>query len=518
MPKNIVVYIDGTGNSDFDESKITNVVKLSRIAPDIPDHQIVLYLPGVGTENRRTSEPPSKRSFSRISQFLKGSNIAKYSDKILGATLGKGSTQLIKKAYFFISRNYVPGDSVYIFGFSRGAFISGALAGFIDKVGLLLKEVSRNRDTKALVDEAFIIYWAGGKLSWFLRKVTGKAAPNGDNRIPLHFLGQWDAVSALNLPGFGARSELRLRQIMVRERDRLLPDVLTHVRHALALHELRPSFEPILWKGCSATQSLKQRWFPGAHADIGGGYEDSRLSDFSLEWIANEARAKGLRFMGSIERCHSLRALEPHHEIRGLFAFSTPTIRKHLLQRKLSPLSGESIDEIAISRILDVNWGAYCNDYPLRVLVKMKNIDEITLRRALTLIYIKNFNNQGNVSSWLPVVLENSEFLNSSHRLQSFLQGSYEMTEGEIRNSLEIAIFLGSADRSGEMSAYKLALKFVNIVIDAGNEPFVIFFEIYQRLLRIYEVADFLSKDPITNGVEVLKLCLLLNFPRLSRA
>ena len=42
---------------------------------------------------------------------------------------------------------------------------------------------------------------------------------------------------------------------------------------------------------------MEQRWFPGAHADVGGGYEDDLLPDPPLAWLANKAAERSLQFV-----------------------------------------------------------------------------------------------------------------------------------------------------------------------------------------------------------------------------
>ena len=62
--------------------------------------------------------------------------------------------------------------------------------------------------------------------------------------------------------------------------------------HAIALDEKRMQFKPTLWKTENITESqrVEQRWFPGVHSNIGGGYQDSGLSDLTFEWMLNLLR------------------------------------------------------------------------------------------------------------------------------------------------------------------------------------------------------------------------------------
>jgi uncharacterized protein (DUF2235 family) len=74
--------------------------------------------------------------------------------------------------------------------------------------------------------------------------------------------------------------------------DDSLNERVPYARHVLAIDENRATFEPVLWDEAPndvATGRIKQRWFPGVHSDIGGGYAERGLSDLALEWMVDEA-------------------------------------------------------------------------------------------------------------------------------------------------------------------------------------------------------------------------------------
>src|SRR3981189_2820603 len=118
MSKNIVLLSDGTGNSS---SKIfkTNVWRLFQ-ALDLtrPDRQVAYYDNGVGTS-----------SFKLFA--------------VLGGGFGFGRKRNVTDIYSFCCRNYVAGDRIYGFGFSRGAFTIRIVAGFIAKIGLVQYDGNR---------------------------------------------------------------------------------------------------------------------------------------------------------------------------------------------------------------------------------------------------------------------------------------------------------------------------------------------------------------------------------------
>jgi uncharacterized protein (DUF2235 family) len=117
MTTNIVLLSDGTGNSSASPFK-TNVWRLYQAidimppADDTLPRQIVYYDNGVGTEN-----------FKPLAA--------------LGGALGIGVWQNVKDLYAFVCRNFQPGDQIYGFGFSRGAFTMRLLMGLIGKCGIL---------------------------------------------------------------------------------------------------------------------------------------------------------------------------------------------------------------------------------------------------------------------------------------------------------------------------------------------------------------------------------------------
>ena len=111
-----------------------------------------------------------------------------------------------------------------------------------------------------------------------------------------------------------------------------VPPNVMYARHGLALHELRAAFEPLLWKQGGRTD-LEQVWFPGAHADFGGGYPagETGFSDASLLWMAAEAEAKGLALDWASPFLNPAPCSpQVHHEIRGPFLPALPSVRKWL--------------------------------------------------------------------------------------------------------------------------------------------------------------------------------------------
>lgn len=256
--KNIVVCLDGTGNQ-FQEDN-TNVVKLFRVLKRSPDEQVVYYDPGVGT----LADPDYKTTLVRKLNRLRG------------LAFGAGLQRNIGEAYGYLMDIYEPGDTVMLFGFSRGAYTARALAGFLHGCGLL------DRGCQNLIPYAMKLF-ARRKVDF---KVLQKFKSTYGQAVPVHFLGLWDSVSTLGWIHDPVFLPFTTNNPSV--------DV---VRHALAIDERRGFFQPVPWGDkYQDKQDIDEVWFAGVHSDIGGGYPEaeSGLAKIALDWMAREAEAWGL--------------------------------------------------------------------------------------------------------------------------------------------------------------------------------------------------------------------------------
>ncbi len=305
MQKNIVVCADGTGNTTI-KGRGTNVFKIFE-AVDTSEHrskqpqrlQAAIYHDGVGTESLK---------------WL----------RLLTGAGGWGLSRNVKQLYGELARVYVPGDRIFLFGFSRGAFTVRTLAGLITTCGIL--DVSRPEySTNALfwrgVRAAYAAYRKKyqTRLSLWLR---GKRTPDPDAlrrqfsvEIPgftyptepvIHFIGVWDTVDAVGLP-------FRLADLINEFIWRFkFPDtsLSAHVGaacHALAADEARESFTPLLWDEHAedpANPRIQQVWFAGVHSNVGGGYPRQGMSLVALDWMMAQAEHHGLRFHADQRRLY----------------------------------------------------------------------------------------------------------------------------------------------------------------------------------------------------------------------
>lgn len=434
MPKNILVFLDGTRNKPSDEARrrATNVWKLYQAAAAAQHgHEpLAVYLRGVGTLPEPVKrQPAADLNFRRLRQWLPPAGpAARAARKLLqlpkrivlrygAAAVGWGVADRIREGYAYLSEHYRPGDHVYLFGFSRGAFEARSLAGFVDAVGLLLADKATGPDPRRLVDIAYDLYRRGDAASLallrrFLRRITGRAAPvpGAEVRrlapVDLHLVGIWDTVAAI---GFGDWNEQLpvVRRHTTHHAVARLPACIRHGRHALALHELRHKFEPSPWVGAADGQDIVQCWFAGAHADVGGGYPETHLSDIALDWMAGEAAtlsartASPLRFVGLPPPGPAARA-QPHQTIQGDFFWATPTPRTALQSAEgWQALGGElAVHPSAVERLFDPAATDYAHypfeadlpwaeqlglgaDYPPDAAAALHWIDDRTLARHL---------------------------------------------------------------------------------------------------------------------------------------
>jgi uncharacterized protein (DUF2235 family) len=275
--KRIVICADGTWNirdqvdKESGKRRPTNVTKLARaVRPRAANgtDQVVCYHDGLGTGGAL--------------------------DRVSGGAFGHGMEDNLRVLYRFILYNYMPGDELYFFGFSRGAFTVRSLAGFMKKVGLLEK------DDDYYVPEIYACYEKNigpGTPQWeqAFRKVRGtRPCP------AIRFIGVWDTVGALGAPGF-------LGQVFNRDKYRYhavgLNDTIENAVHALAIDERRKPFAPTLWtRPPGWAGQLVQAWFPGVHSNIGGGYAPDGLANEALHWLVEHAERLGLELDGDYLR------------------------------------------------------------------------------------------------------------------------------------------------------------------------------------------------------------------------
>ncbi len=277
MPKKLVIFCDGTWNEPIERG--TNVLRMLQATEGADaqgNPQIVHYIAGVGTRR---------------------------GEKFEGAAFGLGISENIKDAYAFIVSNFEVGDEIYLFGFSRGAYTARSIAGLIHNLSVL------KRFNLRLVTEAYNHY-KDKSPDW---RPSGALAAQFTSDychpwpVKIRFLGVWDTVGALGAPYGEVLGYVVDRLFHCSFHDVTLSSSVDSAYHALAADERRWPFRPAPIEltpyhrdrnAANAAQKgfalYEERWFPGVHSDVGGGYNKYGLSDGALEWVADRARKNDL--------------------------------------------------------------------------------------------------------------------------------------------------------------------------------------------------------------------------------
>ena len=277
--RNLVVCCDGTGNLWRPGGCDTNVVRLFKaLLPDDPHDQLSYYDPGVGT-------PDGLVGTDSLAGLLSLDTVR----RVAGLAWGDGVWANAAQAYSFLCHHYQPGDRIFLFGFSRGAFTVRAVSGLVNLFGLL------RPGHEHLMSVLLRLYRhpeRHGDVQTERRHVREFCDRFCRADVLVHFIGVWDTVETVGMSqlfGLGSHNP----------RNAEVKPCYQHVRHALALDELRWTFLPRLytepWDPIGPERSFRQVWFRGAHSDVGGGYVESGLSVIALQWMAGQAHDLGLR-------------------------------------------------------------------------------------------------------------------------------------------------------------------------------------------------------------------------------
>lgn len=231
------------------------------------EDQLAYYHPGLGT-----MEPPGALT-----------GFGKWVTKLLGKAIGYGLEADVRDAYIFLMRNFRPGDRVFLFGFSRGAYTVRVVASLLHMYGLLPK------DNEPLVPYAIRMMTANSEERF---RLANQFRDTFSTTCKPWFVGVWDTVSSVGWISNPLRVPFTFNN----------PDI-EHGRQAVSIDERRAFFRQNLWAEPAPStdrrggpKDLKQVWFPGVHCDVGGGYPEaeSALSKVALEWMLGEAQSCGI--------------------------------------------------------------------------------------------------------------------------------------------------------------------------------------------------------------------------------
>src|SRR5437588_4143574 len=319
----LVICCDGTwDNADQEKDKstgelcVSNVLKIACRAAKrtaAGAQQIVYYDQGVGSGN--------------------------VLDKLEGGAFGEGLDANINDVYRFLVANYEPGDAIYLFGFSRGAFTARSIGGMIRRCGIL------RRDRVKLYPEAKALYRSGVSADDPRARQFRQANAIEDDTA-IQCVGVWDTVGALGIP-IGVFKNINAKEFQFH--DTALSHAVKFAFHALSVDERRGPFKPTLWDSAPAAgQTVQQAWFAGVHSDVGGGYPEHGLSDDALLWMIDCAKTAGLEFDNGVVNALGTKPdplqdmhnslsfffrLEAIDRAVGATAFKTESFHKSLVQR-----------------------------------------------------------------------------------------------------------------------------------------------------------------------------------------
>ena len=345
--KNIILCADGTWNTPHGDSSTktdTNVRKLYCALLNEPT-QLKYYDSGVGTD---------------------GTPI----DHLTGGAMGEGLFQKVQDCYAFLSYVHDPGDQVFLFGFSRGAFTARSLAGMIAGFGV----PTINLDNRT-VQRIFEGYREPDPDTKAALKVKLKSA-YGMQETNVQMVGVWDTVGSMGIPGtfFNPINQKRFGFL-----DTTIHPCITHGYHAVCIDERRAQFMPTLWTNSDGTdrpndQQIEQVWFPGVHCDVGGSYAECGLSDVTLSWMMYKAKENGLQFSPEDEQAYltppSVNATADAHDEWKIIPWGLPEHRKvpavatmsNTVQLRLAgqeqyrpenlKLNGAQLDGYAVAQVL----------------------------------------------------------------------------------------------------------------------------------------------------------------------
>lgn len=296
--KRLVFCFDGTWNT-LDAPRPTNVVVTAEsVVPIASDGtaQVIFYDEGVGTKKW---------------------------EQVRGGMFGLGMVENMADAYRFLIFNYTPGDEIYVFGFSRGAYTARSFVGLLSNCGILHRsqaakagdaiERYRRRETTPTYIESMMKFRADfapdvcisdEEDEWRVCNWQGYLKDSA-HRLRITYLGVWDTVGALGIPArftlfnpFNKKYEFH---------DVSLSAFVRSARHAVAIDERRKDFVPTLWDNLEELTKAsgsdfsredapyQQKWFPGTHSSVGGGGDRRGLSDQAMDWILDGARHLGLQ-------------------------------------------------------------------------------------------------------------------------------------------------------------------------------------------------------------------------------
>lgn len=319
MAKNILFCADGTWNNTGAETEnkvdaVSNVYKLfAHLAGNPAQKTEIKDLTGNILELEKSHIVGAE--VMQIAKYINGVGNSSFKiNRALGGAFGFGLIERIARGYTFISRNYEVGDQIYIIGFSRGAYTARALAGLICAKGLLKKKFKQgDAESYDMAQRAWYQYRGDIQISNYKHKLQNLLTAFSSLRnfllqntlgaadfiadVNVNTVAVWDTVGSLGIPDFEFDDKRAEVKDAFSFADLNLNSKVLNGLHAVALDEMRLLFRPTLW---NKRANIKQVLFPGAHADVGGGYVEAGLSDGALVWMIKELTQLNVLFVATL--------------------------------------------------------------------------------------------------------------------------------------------------------------------------------------------------------------------------
>ena len=309
--KRLALFLDGSWNDTADNTNVRRMYDMMALTGKDGVPQLPYYSEGVGT--------------------MRG-------EEVSGGIWGNGLDEDVRNAYRWLVRNYEQGDEIFLFGFSRGAFTARTLCGIISRCGLIYpgaplsieqvwKRYGKNREKNDLwlVERTLETPAKYPKVELTLED---RRLAECSRRVHIKMIGVWDTVGSMGIPlgnfPFIGKQEFRFHNTNPSK-------LMRNGFHAMALDEHRLHFDVTMWNkfvpkipaaplpNAQPDPKIEQRWFAGAHSNVGGGIANSYMAQVPLQWIQQKADGLGLKFKHLIELGGDEHLADIHQSVSGLF-------------------------------------------------------------------------------------------------------------------------------------------------------------------------------------------------------
>jgi uncharacterized protein (DUF2235 family) len=290
--KRLALFLDGSWNDTADNTNVRRLYDMMALTGADGLEQKPYYSEGVGTAR---------------------------GERVRGGIWGYGLDEDVRKAYRWLVRHYEKGDDIFLFGFSRGAFTARTLCGIIVRCGLLYPGAPLS------IEQVWQRYTNSRDLNdiWLVKQALKLPVDFPDvvvtdddrrlaecaRRVPIEMIGVWDTVGSMGIPlGNVPLIGRNAFQFHNTNPSKLMRNGF----HAMALDEHRLHFDVTMWNRFVPNQpeparphaqpdpNIEQRWFAGAHSNIGGGIANSFMAQVPLDWLQQKAVGLGLTFKNDV--------------------------------------------------------------------------------------------------------------------------------------------------------------------------------------------------------------------------